>query len=224
MLEDVHPSSTSIEGTLGNFRLCGPHHCWGWPCDLRNHEAESLIQFSFTYSIGDDDHEGYDYSLSGRPSAIRIIFLHKFVQEYNYFMELATSHTEEAIKLVDKVGGIEWLIQKYEVDGASAVKLDLSLDNTTIVVPRNSMSKDFMQLDIGHLRISNAFSWHGFPGKDPSAIHLDVLDAECWESIWPTGLMAPLVTYDTGRKRSPCLCSVQFKRPFSQSLNVLFRS
>lgn len=61
-----------------------------------------------------------------------------------YFMELATPHTEEAIKLVDKVGGIEWLIQKYEVDGASAVKLDLSLDTPIIVVPRNSLSKELV--------------------------------------------------------------------------------
>nr|KJB15491.1 hypothetical protein B456_002G180800 [Gossypium raimondii] len=29
-----------------------------------------------------------------------------------YFMKLATPHTEEVIKLVDKVGDFEWLIQK----------------------------------------------------------------------------------------------------------------
>ncbi|KAL8484750.1 hypothetical protein ACS0TY_027161 [Phlomoides rotata] len=180
----VHPSSTSIESSLGNLRLCdlslGPDHCWGWLCDLRNQEADSFIQFTFkSYSVGDDDYEGYDYSLNGRLSAVRIIFLYRFVQEITaYFMELATPHTEEAIKLVDKVGGIEWLIQKYEVDGASAVKLDLSLDNPIIVVPLNSRSKDFMQLDLGHLRINNAFSWHGCREKDPSAVHLDVLHAE----------------------------------------------
>ncbi|MCD7461320.1 hypothetical protein HAX54_045890 [Datura stramonium] len=103
----VHPSSTSIEGTLGNFRLCdltlGSDQRWGWLCDIRNQGAESLIQFVFkSHSTEDDDYEGYDYSLRGRLSAITA-----------YFMELATPHTEEAIKLVDKVGGIEWLIQKY---------------------------------------------------------------------------------------------------------------
>lgn len=61
-----------------------------------------------------------------------------------YFMDLATPHTEEAIKLVDKVGGIEWLIQKYEIDGATAVKLDLSLDTPIIIIPRNSMSKELV--------------------------------------------------------------------------------
>ncbi|GMP92953.1 hypothetical protein CsSME_00042986 [Camellia sinensis var. sinensis] len=82
----LHPSSISIEGTLGNFRLCdmslGMDHCWGWLCDIRNQGAESLIKFTFnSYSAEDDDYEGYDYSLQGRVSAVRIVFLYRFVQE-----------------------------------------------------------------------------------------------------------------------------------------------
>jgi vacuolar protein sorting-associated protein 13A/C len=69
---------------------------------------------------------------------------HLFLQITAYFMELATPNTEEAIKLVDKVGGFEWLIQKYEIDGATALKLDLSLDTPIIIVPRNSMSKEYV--------------------------------------------------------------------------------
>lgn len=57
----VHPSSISIEGTLGNFRLCdmslGTDHCWGWLCDIRNPGVESLIKvfffFNFLYSVFD---------------------------------------------------------------------------------------------------------------------------------------------------------------------------
>lgn len=63
-----------------------------------------------------------------------------------YFMELASPHTEEATKLVDKVGGFEWLIQKHEIDGSAALKLDLSLDTPIIVVPRNSQSKELVSL------------------------------------------------------------------------------
>lgn len=59
-------------------------------------------------------------------------------------MELATPKAEEAISLVDKVGGFEWLIHKYEIEGASALKLDLSLDTPIIIVPRNSMSKEYV--------------------------------------------------------------------------------
>ncbi|KAF5202036.1 Vacuolar protein sorting-associated protein 13c [Thalictrum thalictroides] len=158
----------------------GMDHCWGWLCDIRNQGSESLIKFTFnSYSAEDDDYEGYDYSLHGRLSGVRIVFLYRFVQEVTmYFMELATPTTEEAIKLVDKVGGLEWLIEKYEIDGALALKLDLSLDTPIIIVPRNSMSNDFLQLDLGQLQVINEFSWHGLPEKDPSAVHLDILHAE----------------------------------------------
>lgn len=66
------------------------------------------------------------------------------MQITTYFMELAPPHTEDAIKLVDKVGGIEWLIQKYEIDGAPAIKLDLSLDTPLIIIPKNSTSKEYV--------------------------------------------------------------------------------
>lgn len=180
----VYPSSLSIEGTLGNFRLCdlslGADHTWKWLCDIRNPGTESLIKLKFnSYSAEDDDYEGYDYSLRGRLSAVRIVFLYRFVQEVTaYFMELANPHTEEAIKLVDKVGGFEWLIQKYEIDGSTAVKLDLSLDTPIIVVPKNSLSKDFIQLDLGQLQVTNDIRWHGCPEKDPSAVHVDLLQAK----------------------------------------------
>jgi vacuolar protein sorting-associated protein 13A/C len=93
-------------------------------------------------------------------------------------MELATPHTEEAIKFMDKVGGFEWLIQKYEMDGSSAIKLDLSLDTPIIIVPKNSQSEDYIQLDLGQLKVRNDFSWHGGEESDPSSVRLDVLHAE----------------------------------------------
>ncbi|KAL8205058.1 hypothetical protein R6Q57_010681 [Mikania cordata] len=179
----VHPGSISVESTLGNFRFCdlslGADHCWGWFCDIRNPGADSLIQFKFkSYSPDDDDYEGYNYSLSGKLSAVRVVFLNRFIQEISaYFVRLAAPNTEEAIKFVDKVGGFEWLIHKYEMDGSAALKLDLSLETPIIVVPRNSSSKDFLQLDLGHLCVTNEVSWHG-PVDDPSAVHLDILHAQ----------------------------------------------
>ncbi|KAK9670363.1 hypothetical protein RND81_13G196500 [Saponaria officinalis] len=180
----VHPCSISIESTLGNFRLrdlsLGNDDCWSWLCDIRDPGAESLIKFEFkSYSAEDDDYEGYDYSLSGRLSAVRLVFLYRFIREISvYFMELATPHKEEVIKMVDKVGGLEWIIQKYEIDGATAIKLDLSLETPVIIIPKHSTSKDFMQMDLGQLQIRNSFRWHGVPENDPSAVHLDVLRAE----------------------------------------------
>ncbi|XP_040944166.1 uncharacterized protein [Gossypium hirsutum] len=180
----VRPASLSIEGTLGNMRLrdmtLGTDNWLGWLCDIRNPGVESLIKFKFnSFSGGDDDYEGYNYRLCGRLSAVRIVFLYRFVQEITvYFMELATPHTEEVIKLVDKVGDFEWLIQKSEIDGAAALKLDLTFDTPIIIVPRNSTSNEFVQLDVGLLKVRNKISWHGFPEKDPSAVRLDILHAE----------------------------------------------
>jgi len=40
------------------------------------------FQFKFnSYSAEDDDYEGYHYSLQGNLSAVRIVFLYRFVQE-----------------------------------------------------------------------------------------------------------------------------------------------
>lgn len=38
----------------------------------------------------------------------------------------------------------------------------------------------FIQLDVGLLKVTNEITWHGFPEKDPSAVHLDVLHAEVY--------------------------------------------
>lgn len=61
-----------------------------------------------------------------------------------YFVGLAAPNSEEAIKFVDKVGGFEWLIKKYEMDGSAAMKLDLSLETPIIVVPGSSSSKELI--------------------------------------------------------------------------------
>lgn len=41
-----------------------------------------------------------------------------------------------------------------------------------------SFSCSFIQLDLGQLQVTNEFSWHGYPEKDASAVHIDVLHAE----------------------------------------------
>lgn len=180
----VHPNSISIEGMLGNLRICdmslGPDHWWGWLCDIRDTGSDSLVKWRFqSFSRDDDDFEGHDYSLIARLSAVRIVFLYRFIQEVTaYFTGLATPQAQQAIQVVDKVGGMEWLIQQSEIDGSPSLKLDVSLDTPIIIVPQHSMSKNFMQLDLGHLKMSNNFEWHGCKENDPSAVHLDVLNAE----------------------------------------------
>lgn len=63
-----------------------------------------------------------------------------------YFTELASEKDGEAVKLVDRVGDIEWLINKYEIDGSASVKLDISLDTPIIIIPRTSISKELVYI------------------------------------------------------------------------------
>ncbi|XP_024384462.1 uncharacterized protein [Physcomitrium patens] len=180
----VYPGSLNISGTLGNLRVCdmflGADHQWGWLCDIRDPGAGSLVELEFqSYNKDEDDYQGFDYSLSGKLSAVRIVFLYRFIQEITaYFVALATPQTTQVVTVVDKVGGTEKLIQESDVEGSSAVKLDFSLDTPIIIMPRSSDSQEFMQLDLGHLEVHNSFEWHGGDKDVASAVHLDVLHIE----------------------------------------------
>ena len=49
----------------------GVDSCWSWLCDIRNPGIDSLIKFKFySYSVEDDDYEGYDYSFHSKFSAV----------------------------------------------------------------------------------------------------------------------------------------------------------
>ena len=116
----MYPGSMKVGAQLGNLRFCnmrlGPHHQWGWFCDLRDPGSASLVKvrvppsFSYlsylshlssfpyfflagypcvchfqlefcSYNPEDDDYEGYEYSLTGQLSAVRIVFLYRFISE-----------------------------------------------------------------------------------------------------------------------------------------------
>lgn len=181
---NVYPASFTISGTLGNLRVCdmalGQDHYWGWICDIRDRGSDSLVKLEFqSYSVDDEDYQGYDYSLDGRLSSVRIVFLYKFIQEITtYFAALATPQAQQVTRVVDKVGGIEKLVRESDIDGAPALKLNIFLETPIIIMPRCSTSKEFMQLDLGYLQISNRFEWHGGTKDDASAVLLDVLSAE----------------------------------------------
>lgn len=41
-----------------------------------------------------------------------------------------------------------------------------------------SSYSSYMQLDLGQLQVKNSFRWYGCKDEDPSAVRLDILDAE----------------------------------------------
>jgi hypothetical protein len=45
-----------------------------------------IMQLVFTsYTVDDEDYEGYEYSLFGQFSEVRVVYLNRFVQEVIYF-------------------------------------------------------------------------------------------------------------------------------------------
>ncbi|MCO5593425.1 hypothetical protein L7F22_047439 [Adiantum nelumboides] len=180
----VFPASFGIYSTLGNLKIrdltLAADHQWGWMCDIRDPGCDSLVKLDFqSFNIDEDDYRGYDYSLSGKLSSVRIVFLYRFIQEViAYFTALSAPHTQHFTRVVDKVGGIEKLVPQSDIDGLPALKLNVYLETPIIIVPGDSASKDFMQLDLGYLNICNDFEWHGGSKDNDSAVHLDVLSAE----------------------------------------------
>lgn len=50
-----------------------------------------VMQLEFTsYSSIDDDYKGYDYSLVGQLSEVRIIYLNRFIQEVIHFVFISS--------------------------------------------------------------------------------------------------------------------------------------
>lgn len=64
------------------------------------------------------------------------------LQITSYFVALATPQTTQVVTVVDNVGGTQKLIQQSDVEGSTAVKLDLSLDTPIIIMPRCSNSQE----------------------------------------------------------------------------------
>eukprot|EP00850_Spirogloea_muscicola_P018627 SM000173S02996 [mRNA] locus=s173:28246:52241:- [translate_table: standard] len=177
----LHPMSMAVNVGLGNLRICdsrlGSDHQWGYMCNIRDPNSSSLVSIEFlSFSKEDDDYKGFEYSLSGRLSAVRIIFLYRFIQELaTYFSALATPTAGQVVSVLDPVGGFERLIQQSDMAGQPGLSLDFKLDSPLIVMPRDSNAHDYIQLNVGTMKVSNTVSWRGGNSEDPTAVHLDTI-------------------------------------------------
>ncbi|GJP54206.1 hypothetical protein CLOM_g13301 [Closterium sp. NIES-68] len=183
----VFPASTRVNASLGNLRLCNlqlpPSHPWRWFCDLRDKQSASLVEIEYnSYNPDDDDYVGYEYSIDGKLSAVRLIFLYRFVQEFlAYFWGLAAPgvRQEVVVRVVDAVGGIERRIQQWEVAGSSGIRYNVALDAPILILPRSTASHEFMQLGLGHMGIRSSIEWRGGKSiEDAGAVRCDVITVE----------------------------------------------
>uniref|UniRef100_A0A7N0VMH0 PH domain-containing protein n=1 Tax=Kalanchoe fedtschenkoi TaxID=63787 RepID=A0A7N0VMH0_KALFE len=177
----VFPSSFSIKAALGNLRISDDSlpesHAYFWACDMRNPGGKSFVELIFTsFNDGDCDYNGYEYSLLGQISEVRVVYLNRFIQEViSYFMGLVPYNSISIIKFKDQVTNTEKWFTSSEIEGSPAVKLDISLRKPIIVMPRQTNSSDYLKLDIVHITINNTCKWFYGGKNDMKAVHVDIL-------------------------------------------------
>ncbi|XP_068635813.1 uncharacterized protein [Aristolochia californica] len=177
----VFPSSFGINASLGNLKVSDDSlpniHPYFWVCDMRNPRGSSFVELDFSsYSVDDEDYSGYDYSLSGQLSEVRIVYLNRFVQEViSYFVGLTPGNSKGRVKLQDHRTNSEKWFTTGEIEGSPALKLDLSLKKPIIVMPRRTDSLDYLELDVVHITVQNTFQWLSGKKDDITAVHLEIL-------------------------------------------------
>ncbi|KAF6135500.1 hypothetical protein GIB67_015353 [Kingdonia uniflora] len=138
-------------------------------------EYGSLLAF-ISFSVVDEDYEGFDYKLSGQFSEVRIVFLNRFVQEVvSYFLGIIPSDSKGVGKLRDQVTNSEKWFTTSEIEGSPALKLDLSLRKPIIRMPRRTESLDYLELDVVHITVQNTFRWLHGDKSELGAVHLEIL-------------------------------------------------
>lgn len=177
----VFPSSFSIKASLGNLRISDDSlhcdHIYFWACDMRNPGGSSFVELVFcSFNPGDEDYEGYDYSLIGELSEVRVVYLNRFLQEVvSYFMGLVPNNSVDIIRVKDQQTNTETSFLRSELEGSPAVKLDLSLRKPIILMPRRTDSPDYLKLDIVHITVKNTFQWLHGSRHEMNAVHMDIL-------------------------------------------------
>lgn len=177
----VFPSSFVIKASLGNLMISDDSlptdHIYFWACNMRNPGGSSFVELVFcSYSPDDEDYPGYDYSLVGQLSEVRIIYLNRFLQEVvSYFLGLVPSSSMDIVKVKDRSTNTEKSFTKSEIEGSPAMKLDLSLNKPIIIMPRRTDSLNFLKLDVVHITVQNTFKWFLGSKQDIGAVHVEVL-------------------------------------------------
>nr|XP_027080056.1 uncharacterized protein LOC113703042 isoform X2 [Coffea arabica] len=177
----VFPSSFSIKASLGNLRISDDslhsNHIYFWACDMRNPGGSSFVELVFcSFSPDDEDYEGYDYSLVGQLSEVRIVYLNRFLQEViSYFMGLVPSNSVDIVRVKDQKTNTEKSFTRSEIEGSPAVKFDLSLRKPIILMPRRTDSLDYLKLDIVHITVQNTFQWFHGSRQEMNAVHMEIL-------------------------------------------------
>jgi hypothetical protein len=178
----VFPSSFSVKAGLGSLRICdsrlGEGHPYGEMFGMQKQTGVSFASLHFeSYDPGEDEYSGYGYSLCVRLAAVRTVVLYRFIQEITaYFVDLAPAGgVVETAQIRETVAGVEHWIQQSDVKGQPAISLDVQIEKPLIVMPESSDSREYIELDIERVALSNEAQWKGGGQEDMAAVRLDVI-------------------------------------------------
>lgn len=85
--------------------------------NMQNFAVNMQLVFC-SYSAGDEDYEGYDYSLHGQLSEVRIVYLNRFLQEVLQFLVLhcrflcheCVQHTDINCNITCRLSVTSWVL------------------------------------------------------------------------------------------------------------------
>ncbi|KAE8702415.1 hypothetical protein F3Y22_tig00110482pilonHSYRG00005 [Hibiscus syriacus] len=137
----------------------------------------AVVKLVFTsFNSDDEDYQGYEYSLFGQLSEVRVVYLNRFVQEViSYFMGLVPNDSKSVVKFKDQVSNSEKWFTTSEIEGSPALRLDISLRKPIILMPRKTDSLDYLKLDVVHITVQNTFQWLCGTKSDLNAVHFDIM-------------------------------------------------
>eukprot|EP01018_Ginkgo_biloba_P007485 Gb_23775 [translate_table: standard] len=190
----VFPSSFGIKASLGNLKISDNSlddaHPYFWMCDMRNPGGSSFVELEFfSFNPEDEDYEGFEYSLVGELSEVRVVYLNRFIQELiGYFMGLTPKDSNSVVKLKDRMTNSEKWFTESEIEGSPALKLDLSLNKPIIVMPRRTDSNDYLELDVLRVTVQNTFQWLGGGKNEVGAIHMEIISLQVQDINLAVGL------------------------------------
>jgi hypothetical protein len=132
-----------------------------------------------SFSKDDIDYEGFEYSITGKLSEVRFVFLYRFIQEITaYFMGLVPQSSGYVMKLKDRATNYEKLFTQSQIEGSPSLKMDLALSNPIIIMPRATYSKDYMELDVQQVNVKSKSDWFGGDKEELGAIRLETITLE----------------------------------------------
>ncbi|KAK3249746.1 hypothetical protein CYMTET_40840 [Cymbomonas tetramitiformis] len=158
----------AIAATLGNLRIVDATFPAGHPyrflTDVKSSSGASLVELDFVWFFDPSDasYPGHDYQLHGRLSALRVVFLYRFVWQLCAFFSGLIPPPCPGDPAPEPETGAErnWW----------AFSFNVRMEAPIVTLPRSSCSSDFVELDLGALEMRNRLEWHRWTPAPPPAL------------------------------------------------------